>query len=396
MKAISADKADIPQWHEKYLDPQIEYGIISGVDSAAPLKQNATARYNADDPSFREYVCNKLLFSITLGLQYTHRLNLPTDLEKASSFKTKSPFNFERSKFWAVLVGIDAYESYPLRGCVSDALLVKRYLKEDLGIPQERMQLLLGSQHASPEDPSFPSRANIINTLLSLVNNPQVKNGDNIIFYFSGHGSGYFPSDYYLRDADSDEEDDNLGAIDESIEAICPIDRDTIDSRGLRVPDISDREINAIFQQISHSKGHRITFILDSCHSGSHARHFPEPGTRTIPPLPRASLRRMLHMADETLGQYPSYQSVLSTDWQPDMSSHVILAACKEYQIAKEVESETGYNGVFTQALIGTLRSENLREESTYVDLLFSLPLRRGQTPVVAGKHKCDRLWYKD
>ncbi|KAK0454202.1 uncharacterized protein EV420DRAFT_1250648, partial [Desarmillaria tabescens] len=165
------------------------------------------------------------------------------------------------SKFWAVIIGIDAYKPYTLRGCVSDALLVERYLKEDLGVPQERIQLLLGSQHASSEDPSFPSRANIISTLLSLIDNPQIEFSDNIIIYFSGHGSSYSPSDYYYSAGDYE----FPGSVDESIEVICPIDRDTVDASGLRVPDISDREINAIFQQISRSKGHHITFILDAC-----------------------------------------------------------------------------------------------------------------------------------
>ncbi|KAK0430362.1 peptidase C14, caspase domain-containing protein, partial [Armillaria borealis] len=170
---------------------------------------------------------------------------------------------------WAVIIGIDAYQTCPLRGCVSDALLVEKYLKEEIGIPQERIQRLLGSQGASSDDPSFPSRTNIANTLLSLVDNPQIDVGDNIIIYFSGHGSGYSLNDYRLGDA---EDTQSLGGVDESIEAICPIDRDTIDSSGLRVPDISDREINSIFQQISHSNGHRITFFLDACHSGTHVR----------------------------------------------------------------------------------------------------------------------------
>ncbi len=258
-------------------------------------------------------------------------------------------------------------------------------------MPQERIQLLLGSQGASSEDPSFPSRTNIVDTLLSLVDNPQIEVGDKIIIYFAGHGSGYSPNEYHLGDT---EDSHSLGSVNESIEAICPIDRDTIDSSGLRVPDISDREINSIFQQISRSKGHRITFLLDSCHSGSHVRCFPEPGTRTVPPLPRTSLRRMLRIADENLSRYPSYKSILESDWRPDMSSHVIMAACKEYQIAREAESETGYNGIFTRAVIDALRSENLSEQSTYIDLLCSLPLRGRQTPVVAGKNKCDRLWF--
>ncbi len=155
-----------------------------------------------------------------------------------------------------MIIGIDSYDSDPLQGCVSDALLVERYLKDDLGVLQERIQLLLGSEHASSEDRSFLSRLNIINTLLGLISNPLILAGDNIIIYFAGHGSSYSPSDYFRQDTDSDEDDESIHSPDGSIEAICPIDRDTVDASGLRVPDISDQEINAIFQQVSRSKGH--------------------------------------------------------------------------------------------------------------------------------------------
>ncbi|SJL08892.1 uncharacterized protein ARMOST_12264 [Armillaria ostoyae] len=370
-----------------------EYGMIVGataeVDSVAVLQEaRARAIHKKDGSSLNAYQSLHQLYHIRLQFQY--KLIKPQSI--ASNIEP--PLSVGRSNFWAVIIGIDAYDSYPLRGCVSDALLVEEYLKQDLGVPQEQIQLLLGSEHASTTDPSFPTRANIVKTLLDLVSNPLIRNGDNIIIYFSGHGSSYSSGDYFDS---SDETDESPRAVDGSnIEAICPIDRDAIDACELPVPDISDREINAILHQISRSKGHQITFILDCCHSGTHTRHFPEPGTRTIPPQPRASFRRMLHAADESCGQHPSYQPVSARDWRPDMSSHVVLAACKEYQTAKEVESEAGYNGVFTQGLISTLRSESLSEESTYVDLLFSLPRRRGQTPIIAGKHKRERLWYKN
>ncbi|PBK87173.1 hypothetical protein ARMGADRAFT_1016892 [Armillaria gallica] len=301
-----------------------------------------------DDISQRtyQYICDKILCHMTLGFQDTWKL---------ISFDNKPLQTVERSRFWAVLIGIDAYEWSPLRGCVSDVLLVEKYLKEEIGMLQERIQLLLGSQGASSEGSSLPSRTNIVDTLLSLVNNPQIEVGDNTIIYFGGHGSGYSPTEYHLGNT---EDSHSLCSMNESIEVVHLIDRDTIDNSGLR--------INLIFQQISRSKGHRIAFFPDSCHSGSHVRCFPEPGTRTVPPLPRASLRRMLHMADENLSQYISYMSILESDWRLDMSSHVIMAACEEYQTAREAESETEYYRIFTRAVIDALKSENLSEESTY------------------------------
>ncbi|KAK0219283.1 hypothetical protein EDD85DRAFT_754269, partial [Armillaria nabsnona] len=155
------------------------------------------------------------------------------------------------SRFWAVLIGINDYTSYPLRGCVSDVQLMESYLTEDLGMPRDRIQLLLGSkEHLSPEDPLYPSRVHIVGTLLSLITNSNIVYGDNIIIYYSGHGS-YYP--YHT------EEDDEP----EYIETLCPIDRDTPGEDGKPVPDISDRELNTILSLISRAKGHCITVILD-------------------------------------------------------------------------------------------------------------------------------------
>ncbi|KAK0455595.1 uncharacterized protein EV420DRAFT_1335924, partial [Desarmillaria tabescens] len=167
-------------------------------------------------------------------------------------------------RFWAILIGIDAYAGVPLRGCVSDALLIKRFLTNDLGVPEKRIQCLLGPGYPNSVDTkSTPSRTNIIDTLYSLVNNPEIERGDNIIIYYAGHGSSYCCAKHDLK-----------SRCDSScaIEALCPIDRDCQDSDGNWIPDISDRELNSLFMLICCAKGQNITFIADCCHSGGMSR----------------------------------------------------------------------------------------------------------------------------
>ncbi|KAK0184104.1 hypothetical protein F5146DRAFT_885722, partial [Armillaria mellea] len=155
------------------------------------------------------------------------------------------------SRFWAVLIGINEYTSYPLRGCVPDVELMEKYLTEDLGIPRNRIQILLGSKkHMSPEDPICLSRAHIVDALLSLITNPEIAHGENIIIYCSGHGSYY---SYHMKDEDEPE----------YIETLCPIDRDTPGEDGKPVLDISDREFNTILTLISGANGNHITVIPD-------------------------------------------------------------------------------------------------------------------------------------
>ncbi|KAK0224042.1 peptidase C14, caspase domain-containing protein, partial [Armillaria fumosa] len=168
---------------------------------------------------------------------------------------------------WAVLVGIDAYSQYPLRGCVADALAMEAYLVGDLLVPKERIQLLLGPKNTVTDASSLPSRENIISLLLSLATNPNIEHGDPIIIFFAGHGSRYSLSDH-----DDNEEHDDDEYPPKFVEAFCPMDRDTLDSSGVPIPNITDREFNTILSQISRRKGCRITFVVDCCHAGGVTR----------------------------------------------------------------------------------------------------------------------------
>lgn len=273
---------------------------------------------------------------------------------------------------------------------------MKDYLLKDLGVPEDRLQLLLGPNEHMSRTYDIPSRSNIIGRLLSLITNPDIMNGDNIIIYFSGHGSNYSWFDYYSQQAhDSDCAFDDVLATG-SVEALCPIDRNEPDEKGCPIPDISDREINIILSELSRVKGNRITLILDCCHSSSASRSISQPGVRNLRPLPRGSFKDMLLAADDNLGRFPCHQSVFAEDWRPDTESHVVLAACGEYQFAKEMPGDMGFNGFFTKSLIGTLTSGHLTEEATYVDLVNALDRSCHQTPVAAGKHKYSKLWYQN
>lgn len=207
-----------------------------------------------------------------------------------------------------------------------------------------------------------------------------------MIIYYSGHGSYYPPQ----------MEDDSYTNY---TETLWPIDRNTLDANGVLIPDVSDRELNTMLALISRAKGHRITVILDCCHSGGVCLCLPEPGAHTSPPITGAKLQDVLVAGENKLMNYPGYRSILSNDWYPDMDSHVVLAACKDYQYvkAKKVKQEDGtegYIGIFTESLVRVLRSGHCKKETTYADLVRCLDKTSHQTPVVAGKHKDARLWY--
>ncbi len=179
------------------------------------------------------------------------------------------------------------------------------------------------------------------------------------------------------------------------------MDRDMPDENGVTIPDISERKFNSILTQISRSKGHQITVILDCCHTGSITRGIDKQGACRVLPLARASMEETLVSADKTMRDFPGYQSVLAEDWCPDMKSHVVLAACREYEFAKarqvpREDGTVGFNGIFTESLIGLLNSGTLGEGSTYLDLVVTRPRFTFKSPVVAGKGKDSKLWDQD
>ncbi|KAK0439131.1 caspase domain-containing protein [Armillaria borealis] len=355
------------------------------------------------------------------------------EAEKPKAFPTSTgtPHRIDASRFWAVIIGIDAYKTNPLYGCVADALLMKGYLEKDLRVPSDRIQLLLGmkllqyaeksdnhlrvrprslqQKRTSCNDPSYPSRQNITKTLCSLINNPNIKKGDNIVIYFAGHGSSYGCSQcsgavrtrksivpdvrastavYATRTQEHRHVDTFCPT-----EAICPIDRNLVGANGSRIPDISDRELNTILHEISRVKGNKITAIFDCCHSSGVTRG-EKSGVRSVLPL-NSTRDLMLRVGVDNLKRISNRTSIMEKRWRPDMSSHVILAACKEYEFAKEIEVGGSYHGYFTHRLVKALRSGSWTKELTYDGLICDLPLGPKQTPVVAGDFKLERLWYQ-
>ncbi|KAK0209640.1 hypothetical protein IW262DRAFT_1468566 [Armillaria fumosa] len=288
--------------------------------------QNLTgsaARSNAVDEWQKLY---HMRHQLTLeGYEFGHIPHaLPLPLTRGA------PHHVDASRFWAVLIRIDAYESSPLQGCVSDVSLMKKFLIDDLGMPKEQIQCLLRSHDSIPDDPSTPSHANIVNMLYSLIHNDKIQVGDNIVVYYSGHGSSYLCSDCASRDVpaslpdpipkDCDAPQNCASEHDDmsepkcqsspcTIEALCPIDHDTSDSQGCWIPNISDRELNALLTEISHVKGHKITFIADCCHASGMTRGLNQPETRicAMAPAQNTNIKNMFCTADERLGHLPYY-----------------------------------------------------------------------------------------
>lgn len=183
------------------------------------------------------------------------------------------------AKKHAVIVGVADYpNANSLRGPVEDANNMHSLLVETFGYQKDEIKLLTEGK---------ATRRNILSTLQDwLVNDTQP--GDDVLFYFSGHG-------FQVEDKNKDE-DDNKD------EAIAAYDVAT-DEHGGFVNMITDDEIGDIFKQINDRE---VTVIIDSCHSGT---------------LTRGGL---LNSAD---GQYDKTLKI----------AHLGGAASKTYNVSKEM-----------------------------------------------------------
>ncbi|KAK0467155.1 caspase domain-containing protein [Desarmillaria tabescens] len=319
----------------------------------------------------------------------------------------------EGDRFWAVVIGIDNYASPKdpsLCGCVSDADSVVQHLIEKMSVPPDRIELLLGRVDGTATDSSSKNlrerdatRANIVDTLLSLSTNSQIRDGDNVLIYFSGHGTHYLCGDYYTE----------FPASTGTIEALCPMDRDPLAADvDKRIPDISDRELCTILSEICRTKGHHITVILDCCHSGGMTRILGSSASAVARQVKVLHVSRaiaeMFAAGDKTLGKLkcddgsPRYESIAKGNWRAEEGTHVTLAACQAYELATEELGKTSaYHGIFTEVLLQKFTEISSVADGklpTYKDIEKTFPSSKfepvRQYPKAIGKNRDKRLWY--
>ncbi|KAJ7230044.1 caspase domain-containing protein [Mycena pura] len=314
------------------------------------------------------------LFANTVTLSTDNSQGLDPD-------KRQSNHAMQRDRVFALIIGIDKYDEISqLSGCVNDAKAFKSYLTASLRVPDsERNIRLLKDDEAA--------RAQILDAFETfLLNNNDIRNvgsdtkdvGDAIILYYAGHGF-------------SAETSGNIYAPRNTVQGICPCDM-----TGAQAPEGSERvhpiphyTINRMLQSLAQSKGNNITVILDCCHSGgatrgNHVVRFspssPIPGNldhnflRKITPGPNRGMKQELPDGFKYLR----------------MESHVLLAACRDSQLAAEsrLAGGTTCRGRFSYSLERTLMGANLAT-TTYRDVIDRVDKwGESQHPQVEGVYK--------
>ncbi len=220
----------------------------------------------------------------------------------------------------ALCVGIDAYPTSALAGCVNDANDWAAALA-NLGF--ERQMLLDGAA----------TRTAIVRELKALVDGSRA--GDVIVFQYAGHGAS-------VPDLNGDEADGDTPGTDE---AVCPVD---FDSGELLIDD----DIGAIFSRLPD--GVNLTCFFDCCYSGTINRMAYGQGTATRPAGARV---RFVQLSRKAIDLFVAKRqsgagSRAVSRAAGDAMREVVFSAC----LSSEVALENQGHGDFTRYALQVLK----------------------------------------
>ena len=286
----------------------------------------------------------------------------------------------------ALLIGIDAYQNVsPLIGPVNDAEAMHAFITADLGFDEGDVKLLLDAD---------ATRVNILREVEEWLIDGS-RPGDEVFFYFSGHG-------FQQPDTNGDETD----RFDETLVPVDVVVRNGESVVGM----IADDEIAALLNRLS---GRRVTVVVDACHSGTSDRiSVVGEGWRYVksPRRPDGGPLRLGEVDPSRTVEASAPEAFLSAkDPQLRAADVTVWAAVEAHQKAlvdeevrgaplsvftrrflsglRDAEADTDANGVVTRS---ELLAYLIRESEAYC-ARHSNRCRRGLTPQLhAALHTLD------
>ncbi len=195
--------------------------------------------------------------------------------------------------------------------------------------------------------------------------------GDMRIFYYSGHGN-------HIRNLASKEQ----GGEDQTL---VPADN------WRNTPDIRDKEISRILFKAA-AKGVKVTFIADSCHSGSLSRGAWNPSGKARSNSGRRAAAGANPLREPVVNDPATVDPRTSEPIDPEKLGVLTLAAAQSTEEARETDTDDGPHGAFTWALARALKGSG--EPMSRVFQRISAELHADgvpQQPVMGGVGRASR-----
>lgn len=250
----------------------------------------------------------------------------------------------------AFLVGINAYPTMPLKGCLNDVAAMQELLTQRFNVPDRNIRVLRDSE---------ATKAAIEEGLRWLAE-PDDEPSSVRVFHFSGHGT-------YIEDQNGDEPDGRD-------EAIVPYDFTTVGG-------MADDVLRGLYDRFTPDT--HLLLVMDCCHSGSIQRNAQDDVRYRFLPNSFEDRRRFDERKREVqqrrdayvFEQLRDYKSSRSDDeeWKQRVKAAmeafdkkhfgidtvrgnvVLLSACRADQTAADAHLGGDYNGAFTYYLAQVL-----------------------------------------
>ncbi|MGD1849243.1 MAG: caspase family protein [Cyanophyceae cyanobacterium] len=268
-------------------------------------------------------------------------------------------------KIYPLLVALDLYDPSSrvpsLRGCVTDIESIELYLRSQVADGDWELvePRVLKNEQAT--------REGVITGFQEFL--CQATENDVALFYYAGHGAQERAPKVFLP-LEPDGMNETL---------VC------YDSRTTTGRDLADKELRYLINQVAKRNPH-ILVLMDCCHSGGGTREVAE-GTRQGPADDRVRpLESYLFAQDQAF-----LQGLDGAGASLSEGRHVVLSACRDYQLAKECRGADGKaHGAFSYYLLETL--QRAHGKMTYRELIRNLNAlvsskQRDQSPLIYATH---------
>ena len=236
---------------------------------------------------------------------------------------------------YALLVGVDAYTDGipPLAGCVNDVTAFSEILQRR--VPADDLSMVV----VTDEDATRGAVTTEFATHLGRAGADDVA-----LFYYSGHGAHQdAPEEFWAYEPDHENETLVL-----------------VDSRTPNGWDLADKELATLIAGVAASGCHLLV-VLDCCHSGDATRDLEEvvrqapadPRKRPIDTFLAGTLEQAAAQAAaaEEAPRTRDLGQAARDRWTPPAGRHVLLAACRSSEKAKEVTALGRKRGAMSAAL---------------------------------------------